>query len=894
MTAPDPSLARDNDAVSADTMDSGEVAETLASDDARAPTQQLGPFVLRGELGRGGMGSVHRALDTRLGREVALKLLPPELGRDAVRRERFFREARAAAACAHRSIATVFEVGETEGQLWLAMELLEGGTLRSEIRAPSRPIEDVIATLRDLCAGLAAAHGRGIVHRDLKPDNVMRTSDGELRVVDFGLARALASDEDAAQIQSDEAGVPLTGEGQVLGTPGYMAPEQAMGRSVDARADVFAVGVIAFELLAGRSPWPPGGSAMERIVIAAQRPPADLATLRPDTPPELLAWVERALAKAPGQRFADGAEALAALPSGVGISRELPTAQVGAAEPPPPEPAQRGERRSFGRRWLVGLLAAMAALLLIGGVLLRDGRPERLRGLPDLGGGAAAQAAVERAFEAWYRLEPVRALAELEAARAAGADAPLLDVFVALNRLRVSQEIRLASTIADAVARAAADQPAQLALLRFLDARFNGNAEGERQIAAFEAFAKESGDNYALRLIALHFVGEAAADLRLQQLQALRERDPAPLLLDELQLRGLIEAGRADEVLAWGEKLRAAGRLHPWLLEPQAEAMMMLGRRDEARRLWNELLRVDSGQHEARGGLLALALDDGDDATMQVHETALLAASTPRTVAALTLYRHVIRLGVRGRLKRLIGVLDRFCATAIDDEAAAILITTAAAPVLGFGHPPTVQAWRRLVDRAGRAPGQSQGAMQTMRLLANFTETGPALRVPGEATATLNAAIATTEAEHEAGTIDDETYGVDRARLALAAGDLTRAEALLARLSEAPSSPLRRDYVVPTLGLDVAVAKGERDQALALAGALWQRRDACLSAAGALDQTCRIQLARARVRQRWLDGDAKQARTDLQTLLPGADADLVDWLLAPEARYRWERVGSKP
>ena len=210
-----------------------------------------GPYRIVREIGRGGMGVVYEAEDTRLRRSVALKALPSEYTRDPVRRERLTREARAAAALTHPAIATIYALDELDGALYLVSELVRGETLREELGRGPLPLDRLLPTLTDLASGLAAAHAAGIVHRDFKPENIVRCVDGRVKILDFGLAR-LAMNETR-----------LTQTGMAVGTPGYMPPEQLSGQDVDARTDVFAFGVVGWELATGAHPF--GASAAELL-----------------------------------------------------------------------------------------------------------------------------------------------------------------------------------------------------------------------------------------------------------------------------------------------------------------------------------------------------------------------------------------------------------------------------------------------------------------------------------------------------------------------------------------------------------------------------------------------------------------------------------------------------
>ncbi len=226
-----------------------EVAPDLAlGDDASLVGKRIGTYHILEEVGRGGMGVVYAAEDEKLRRTVAFKALPAEYTRDPLRRERLTREARAAAALLHPAIATIFALEEIDGELYITSELVRGRTLREELRDGPLPPPQLVPVLVTIATALAAAHERGIVHRDLKPENIIRRDDGQIKVLDFGLARS-PSRRDAP------ASTRLTEAGSALGTPGYMSPEQLSGSDVDARADLFAFGVLTWELATGEHPF---------------------------------------------------------------------------------------------------------------------------------------------------------------------------------------------------------------------------------------------------------------------------------------------------------------------------------------------------------------------------------------------------------------------------------------------------------------------------------------------------------------------------------------------------------------------------------------------------------------------------------------------------------------
>ncbi len=209
---------------------------------------RVGNYRVIEEIGRGGMGVVYAAEDDRLRRKVALKALTPEYTRDPLRRERLTREARAAAALSHPAIATIFALEEIDGELYIISELVRGKNLREELQSGPMPPAHLLPVLVAIATALSAAHEQGIVHRDLKPENIIRSVDGQIKVLDFGLARATA-------IRQGPASTRLTEAGSALGTPGYMSPEQLTAGDVDARSDIFAFGVVAWELATGEHPF---------------------------------------------------------------------------------------------------------------------------------------------------------------------------------------------------------------------------------------------------------------------------------------------------------------------------------------------------------------------------------------------------------------------------------------------------------------------------------------------------------------------------------------------------------------------------------------------------------------------------------------------------------------
>jgi hypothetical protein len=292
-------------------------ADLLADDEPSLVGKRVGSYQILEEIGRGGMGVVYAARDERLERVVALKALPPALTRDRKHRERLAREARAAAALTHDAIATIFAFEDIDGELFIASELVEGETLRKELASGPVAPARLLGTLTDIASGLAAAHARNIIHRDLKPENMIRRSDGHIKILDFGLARI--SDPAIPTVTR------LTEPGTAPGTPGYMAPEQVSGDDVDGRTDIFAFGVVAWELATGEHPF--GSNPALMLAKMMEGRPPSLSRQLPVT--GLDAVVRKCLRVSPSDRYASADELLADLRA---ISRHSGAAPV--ASPP--------------------------------------------------------------------------------------------------------------------------------------------------------------------------------------------------------------------------------------------------------------------------------------------------------------------------------------------------------------------------------------------------------------------------------------------------------------------------------------------------------------------------------------------------------------------------------
>jgi serine/threonine-protein kinase len=274
------------------------------------PGTRLGPYEVTGQIGAGGMGEVYRARDTKLARDVAIKVLPGPFVADVERAARFEREARTLAALNHPNIGGIYGLEESNGAMALILELVEGPTLADRVAQSALPVDDALAIARQIAEALEAAHDHGIVHRDLKPANIKLRPDGTVKVLDFGLAKAFdASPAPASSLSlSPTITSPATQLGVILGTAPYMAPEQARGKPVDKRADMWAFGCVLFEMLTGRRTF--DGQDVTDTIAAIVRGEPDWTSLPGGTPPQIRRLLKRCLAKDPKQRLREAGSAI--------------------------------------------------------------------------------------------------------------------------------------------------------------------------------------------------------------------------------------------------------------------------------------------------------------------------------------------------------------------------------------------------------------------------------------------------------------------------------------------------------------------------------------------------------------------------------------------------------
>ncbi len=313
---------------------------------------RLGPYEIGSPVGAGGMGEVYRAQDSRLGREVAIKVLPSNLSVDPDRLQRFEQEARAAGILNHPNILSVYDIGQSNGSPYLVSELLEGETLRQKIGREGVPYRKALDYSLQIARGLFAAHEKGIVHRDLKPENIFVTKDGRVKILDFGLAKLTQQEIPSGQVTQLPT-TPGTEPGMILGTIGYMSPEQVRGKPADARSDIFAFGGILYELLTGQKAFR-GETAADTMSAILHKDPPEITQTSSNVSPALARIVQHCIEKDPEQRFQSASDIAFAIES---LSSVSETTVRSAVAPPP--------RKIWSHLWkTISSLAIVAALVL--------------------------------------------------------------------------------------------------------------------------------------------------------------------------------------------------------------------------------------------------------------------------------------------------------------------------------------------------------------------------------------------------------------------------------------------------------------------------------------------------------------------------------------------------
>lgn len=331
---------------------------------ALASGTKLGPYEILSALGAGGMGEVYRARDPRLGREVAIKVLPSGSAPDFERLRRFEQEARATAALNHPNILAVFDIGSQDNSPYIVSELLEGETLRLRLNGGPLPVRKAVDYALQIVRGLAAAHDHGIWHRDLKPENIFITRDGHVKILDFGLAKLTMPEPGAPGTSAEATLDSVTGRGVLLGTLGYMSPEQCRGAAVDARSDLFSFGAVLYEMISGKRAFH-GDTTADTISSILKEEPPDLSATGRDVPPVLERIVHHCLEKDPAARFQSASDIAFALEtlSSISSSAAGATAAMSTSAIAAPTTSRR--------RWLVPALLGVIAILIVALLIVR-------------------------------------------------------------------------------------------------------------------------------------------------------------------------------------------------------------------------------------------------------------------------------------------------------------------------------------------------------------------------------------------------------------------------------------------------------------------------------------------------------------------------------------------
>jgi serine/threonine protein kinase len=328
---------------------------------ALASGAKLGPYEILSALGAGGMGEVYRARDPRLGREVAIKVLPSGSAPDSERLRRFEQEARATAALNHPNILAVFDIGSQDNFPYIVSELLDGETLRARLNTGPLPVRKAVEYALQIARGLAAAHDHGIFHRDLKPENIFITRDGHVKILDFGLAKLTMTEPDAVGLSAQATLDSVTGRGVLLGTLGYMSPEQCRGATIDARSDIFSFGAVLYEMVSGKRAFR-GDTTADTISSILKEEPPDLSATGRDVSPMLERMVQHCLEKDPAARFQSARDVAFALE----VLSSVSSSAAGAVATPTPTIAAPPSRKS----WLVPSLLGVIAILIVPVALL--------------------------------------------------------------------------------------------------------------------------------------------------------------------------------------------------------------------------------------------------------------------------------------------------------------------------------------------------------------------------------------------------------------------------------------------------------------------------------------------------------------------------------------------
>ena len=612
---------------------------------------RLGPFSLEVLLGRGGMDEVWRALDTRLHREVALKVLHPTT-RGAV----VLDEARAAAAVHHPRVATLFEVGQVEahgtsGPLdWIALELVPGQTLRQRLRLGPLTIRDTLVVALDLAEGLAAVHARGLVHRDVKPDNLAVDASGHVKVLDFGIAAVAGVDANA------------------WGTPRYLPPEQRAGARVDACADVFALGVTVIELLTGAAPFDDDGELRPELT----GDPLRAARSTPNMPAGLIELLAQCVALDPAQRPADAS---------VVVLRLLPLVH--------PRPSARERAAPFV---LIGLAAALTVGFFTLATRVEDAvaadLPPALASAPVVSGDARVRARFRAAADAMLAGDDATAGATLAEVVSAEPGSPwawaLLVVTGETLRAGMSDAAAIAKVrrLADASSR---DGRAALALVALAEARSLVGQQpippGSPAVRGGQSALDEAGpDAFSAVLLASLLPWTASVQEKLDRIDAGLSRDARVALLWLARADTLTAAGRPTEAAEAAHEGLARVPGNAALEDALLRARIAQGAFDDVEHALRERVRLRPDDLGARLLLLEVARGRGDDGAARVDAERLLDGPFPRAPAARAVARFALVSGDRAAAPAADPLLARALA-ALDEAGLSSLAASARAVV---------------------------------------------------------------------------------------------------------------------------------------------------------------------------------------------------------------------
>jgi serine/threonine protein kinase len=591
--------------------------------------EQIGKYTILAKLGQGAMGEVWRAHDPILGRDVAIKTISAAGGTDETLRKRFHREAQSAAHLNHPNIITVFDFGEEQGRIYMAMELLEGRDLKELItNRILSDLHDKLDIMEQICEGLAYAHSKDVVHRDLKPGNIHVQPGGQLKIMDFGLARLGASD--------------MTREGMILGTPNYMSPEQVRGEKADARSDIFSVGAVFYELLTSHKPF--DADSLHAVLFnVLQQDPEPVRKWAPDLPNVLVDLVEKALSKDPAERFQRGGEVRDALRS---VRRALAEGWVGEAtigvgllerEPSPRADASQNRSRASASR--APVFDGTAALNASRSAERRSGSGATLRSPATLHQAPATPPA---------RTPPASRVPLFVGGGIAVAGLALAGYFV-LNRAPQPAEKGRSGEQVGALTQALVGSQVELARRSLEDKDYKGAiAQAERALALDAQSADARGLLEKAKAAQSELeaaAGQArsafdAGDLELasKALATLMVLDPKHPLASELsQKLGGRFRGQADEARRAMARSRAgAERAGAASLAPFAEAATA-GREGEAAAAKGDFAVATQRFLAARDGFDRAARESAQHAAARPPAPVAVAQAPPTTVTALTL-----------------------------------------------------------------------------------------------------------------------------------------------------------------------------------------------------------------------------------------------------------------